>query len=165
MVPAPTLTFLPTLASPIYDKWLIFEFFPILLFFISTKFPTREPLDNIEPGLILEKGPTFTFDSKVAFSICVKDKISTLFPIFGFSPITTYGFIVTFFPNYVSCDKNTVSGDFIVTPIYIAWLRNFSCLYFSAKAIFFLFIDVIKISLYININFVITHKIFLNNTY
>ena len=61
-------------------------------------------------------------------------------------------------------DKNTVSGDIKVTPLLITLLLKASCLNLSNKAIFFLFIDVIKISLYININFVITHKIFLNNT-
>ena len=67
-----------------------------MLFFTSTKLPTLEPLDRKDPGLILEKGPTFTFDSKVAFAICVNDKISTLFPIFVFFPITTYGLIIRF---------------------------------------------------------------------
>ena len=50
-------------ASPIYDRWLTFDFFPILLFLISTKFPILEPFDINEPGLILAKGPILTFDS------------------------------------------------------------------------------------------------------
>jgi len=66
------------------------NFFFILLFLISIKFPTLDPFDKKEPGLTLEKGPTLTLSSKVAFSICVKGKISTLFPIFVFFPITTY---------------------------------------------------------------------------
>ena len=65
-------------------------------------------------------------DSNLELSIWVNGKISTLFPIIVFSPITTYGLIITFLPNLVSFDKNTVSGDFKVTPACIAWLRNFS---------------------------------------
>ena len=48
-----------------------------IVFLTSTKLPTLEPLDRKDPDLILEKGPAFTLDSKVAFSICVNDKIST----------------------------------------------------------------------------------------
>ena len=131
---------------------------------ISQEFSTQEIIPSAGQGIVsIQCREDDTNIIKLLSK--VNDKISTLLPIFVFFPITTYGLITTFFPNLVSSDKNTVSGDFIVTPIFIAWLRNFSCLYFSAKAIFFLFIDVIKISLYININFVITHKIFLNNTY
>ena len=80
---------LPIVVSPTYDKWFTFDLAPTLLFLISTKFPTLDPLDKIAPGLILEKGPTLTLLSIVAFSMCVNDKISTLFPIFTFGPITT----------------------------------------------------------------------------
>jgi len=52
-VPAPIFTFFPRFVSPMYDKWFIFEFFPTLLFFTSTKLPTFDPSAKKVPGLIL----------------------------------------------------------------------------------------------------------------
>ena len=50
-------TFFPKLASPTYDRWFTFECFPILLFLISTKFPTLDPSLKVVPGLSLAYGP------------------------------------------------------------------------------------------------------------
>ena len=54
-MPAPTLTPMPNSLSPMYDKWLIFDFFPTVLFLTSTKFPIFDPSSRIVPGLNLAR--------------------------------------------------------------------------------------------------------------
>src|SRR3954467_10244879 len=56
MVPAPTLTFAPTVASPRYDRWLTFEPAPRTVFFNSTKFPTFAPPRTSVSGRRWAKG-------------------------------------------------------------------------------------------------------------
>ena len=65
------------------------EFFPILPFLISTKFPTLDPDLKTVPGRSLAKGPILTLFSILTFSRCENDIIFTLLKIFTFSPITT----------------------------------------------------------------------------
>ena len=77
----------------------------MVLFLTSTKFPTREPDFKIVPGLNLANGPTITLFSILTFSKCENDFILELFCILTFSPKTTYGSIVTFFPIVVSFEK------------------------------------------------------------
>ena len=59
--PAPKFTFSFISASPMYDKCLDFEFFPIFDDFISTKFPITTFSSVEEDSLINEKGPISLF--------------------------------------------------------------------------------------------------------
>ena len=56
----------PIIVSPIYDRWFAFDFFPITVFFVSTKFPTFAPSFNSVSGLILANGPMLHFDPMLA---------------------------------------------------------------------------------------------------
>ena len=110
------------------------EFFPTTLFLTSTKFPIFDPDNNLVPGLSLAYGPTVTLLSMLVFTKCEKEKIFTLFFILTFSPMKTYGSIVTFLPIIVSLEKNIVSGAIILTPCFKNFFLNVSCFLFKSDS-------------------------------